>query len=263
MKQSFTQYLMVIALVAGSYFLGVYKTKTEFLEKNPNTVAQVDGAEAGQPAAPKPVEIAKVNDLFADKTNIILGNPDAPIKFVEFSDTSCPFCHVAAGVNPELSKQMNPSFVSVEDGGTYVPPVLEIKKLVEQGKAALAWIYTPGHGNGELGTLALYCANDQGKFWEAHDKLMSNEGYALVNEKVKNDRTKFADVATFLKGDLDSKKLQNCLESNKYEGRIAGDPQIASSFGYGATPTFFINDKVVEGAASWTTSFKSIVDPLL
>lgn len=261
MKQAITQYLMVIALVVGSYFLGVYKTKTEFLEKSPNTVAQVAGAETAP--APKPVEIEKVNSLFEDNTNLILGNKDAKIKFVEFSDTSCPFCHVAAGVNPTLSKEMNPRFVAVADGGSYVPPVLEIRKLVEEGKAALAWFYTPGHGNGELGTLALYCANEQGKFWEAHDKLMSNDGYTLVNEKVKNDRTKFAELTAFLTGSVDTGKLKSCLDSKKYEGRVTGDPQIASAFGYGATPTFFVNDKVVEGAASWTDSFKPIVDPLL
>jgi protein-disulfide isomerase len=92
---------------------------------------------------------------------------------------------------------------------------------------------------------------------------MNNEGYDLVNEKVKNDRTKFGELTAFLSGAVDTNKMKTCLESKKYEGRITGDPQIASSFGYGATPTFFINDQVVEGAASWTTSFASIVDPLL
>ena len=209
------------------------------------------------------IDMAKVEDLFKDKDNIVLGKRDAKIKFVEFSDTSCPFCHVAAGKNPTLSVEMNPQFKAVADGGTYVPPVEEIKKLVDEGKAALAWFYTPGHGNGELGTLALYCANEQGKFWEAHDLLMNKDGYDLVNTTVKNDRAKAGEVATFLKNAVNEGKLKSCLESKKYEARVTDDPQIASSFGYGATPTFFINDKVVEGAASWTTSFKPIVDPLL
>lgn len=261
MKQAITQYLMIILLVVGAYFLGVYKTKTEFLEKGvTNTVVQDPTPQ--QPTA-QPIEMAKVDALFADESNLVLGSRDAKIKFVEFSDTSCPYCHVAAGVNPELSKQINPRFATVENGGTYVSPVKEIKKLIDEGKAALTWIYTPGHGNGELGTLALYCANEQGKFWEAHDLLMNNKGYALVNEQIKNDRTKFAELTTFLKGAVDSTKFKSCLDSKKYEGRISSDPQIASSFGYGATPTFFINDKVVEGAASWTDSFKGIVDPLL
>lgn len=261
MKQAITQYLLVILLVVGAYFLGVYKTKTEYLEKGV-TAAAAPGAQQAAPA-PKPIDMAKVDALFADNSNLVFGNKDSKLKFVEFSDTSCPFCHVAAGLNPTLSTQMNPRFTPVADGGTYVPPVQEIKKLVDEGKAAMVWLYTPGHGNGELGTLALYCANEQGKFWEAHDKLMDKDGYALANDKVKNDRTKTGEVATFLKGVLDSGKLKSCMDSKKYEARVTGDPQIASSFGYGATPTFFINDKVVEGAASWTDSFKSVVDPLL
>lgn len=263
MKQAVTQYLMVILLVVGSYFLGFYKAKTEFLEKSANTVAAVaQPAQAAEPAA-KPVDLAQVDNLFKDENTIVLGSRDAKIKFVEFSDASCPFCHVAAGLNPQLSKQMNPQFTPVADGGSYVPPVQEIRKLVEAGKAALAWIYTPGHGNGELGTIALYCANEQGKFWEAHDKLMSNAGYTLMNDKVKNDRTKFGDVASLMNGVLDTAKLKSCLDSKKYEGHVSSDPQIAQEFGYGATPTFFINDKVVEGASSWDQAFKKIVDPLL
>lgn len=252
---------MVIMLILGAYALGVYKTKSEMLASgSANAVAQV-----GQqtPPAPQPIDMDKVEALFADKDNLVFGDRDAKIKFVEFSDTSCPFCHVAGGHNPTLAVEMNPRFKPVSEGGTYVPPVLEIKKLVDSGKAAFLWLYTPGHGNGELGTLALYCANEQGKFWQAHDLLMNNEGYALVNNTVQNDRTKAGQVATFLKSVVDEGKLKSCIESKKYEARVTGDPQIASSFGYGATPTFFINDKVVEGAASWSDSFVSIVEPLL
>ncbi len=261
MKQAITQYVMVILLIVGAFYLGVFKTKTEFLEKGAtNTVAQV-----GQQAAPapQPIDMDKVEALFADKDNLVFGDRDAKLKFVEFSDTSCPFCHVAGGHNPTLAVEMNPRFKPVSDGGTYVPPVLEIKKLVDSGKAAFLWLYTPGHGNGELGTLALYCANEQGKFWQAHDLLMNNEGYALINNTVQNDRAKSGEIAAFLKGAVDEGKLKSCIDSKKFEARVTGDPQIASSFGYGATPTFFINDKVVEGAASWSDSFAPIVEPLL
>lgn len=261
MKQAITQYLMVTLLIVGAFFLGVYKTKTEYLEKNPNTVAQVEGAQVAPVA--KPIDMAQVEALFADESNLVFGERDSKLKFVEFSDTSCPYCHVAAGLNPTLSTQINPRFTPVADGGTYTPPVQEIKKLVDEGKTAMLWVYTPGHGNGELSTLALYCANEQGKFWEAHDKLMTNEGYTLVNDTVKNDRAKSGEMASFLGSVLDSGKLKSCIDSKKYEAKVTGDPKIAQGFGYGATPTFFINDQVVEGASSWTDSFKSIVDPLL
>ncbi|MFH2085321.1 MAG: DsbA family protein [bacterium] len=261
MKQTIAQYLMVLLLVAGAYFLGVYKTKTEYLTKAPSVTQEVAGAQA-QPT-PRPIEMAKVDELFNDKSNLVFGDPGAKLKFVEFSDTSCPYCQVASGKNPELNKQISPNFVAVKDGGKYVPPELEIRKLVEDGKAAMIWLYTPGHGNGELGTLALYCANEQGKFWQTHDLLMSNKGYIFLNETVKNDRTKFAEVASFLKSAADATKMKTCFESGRYEPRVTGDPQIAQGFGYGATPTFFINDKVVEGAANWTEGFKPFVDPYL
>lgn len=261
MKQAITQYAMVVMLIVGAYFLGVYKTKTDFLEKGVGS-AQVAGDTAAAPT-PEPIDMARVDALFADQTNMVFGDRNAKLKFVEFSDTSCPYCHVASGDNPELAKQIDARFVPVSAGGTYVPPVKEIKKLVDEGKAAFAWFYTPGHGNGELGTLALYCANEQGKFWEAHDLLMSNAGYDLVNEQVLNDRKKVGEVATFLAKVTDSGKLKSCMESGKYEERVSGDPTIASGFGYGATPTFFINDQVIEGAASWDQGFEAIVKPLL
>ena len=53
----------------------------------------------------------------------MFGKKDSKILFVEFSDPSCPFCHVAAGKNPELNKQAGAQFTMEKDGGTYVPPV--------------------------------------------------------------------------------------------------------------------------------------------
>lgn len=260
MRQAITQYLVVALLVVGAYFIGVYKTKTEYLEKGVGTTGTT--AQQAQ-ATPKPVDKDAVDALFADSSNLVFGNKDAKLKFVEFSDTSCPYCHIAGGDNPELNKQAGSQFTMVADGGTYVPPVPEIRKLLDEGKAAYLWVYTPGHGNGEMGTRALYCANERGKFWAAHDLLMSNAGYEINNTTVKNDLSKAPEMAKFLASAVDETFMKDCLTSGKYDKRITSDPAIASGFGYGATPTFFINDKVVEGAASWTDAFEPIVKPLL
>lgn len=262
MRQVITQYLVVALLVVGAYFIGVYKTKTEYLEKGvPGQVAQVAGQQ--QQAAPQPIDMDKVNELFADNSNLVFGDKDAKIKFVEFSDTSCPFCHIASGKNPKLNKEVGSRFQLATDGGSYIPPVEEIKKLVDEGKAAFLWLYTPGHGNGEMGTRALYCADEKGKFWEAHDLLMSSEGYEINNTTVQNDKAKAPQMAQFLASAVDKGFMEECLKSDRYDGRITSDPALAQSFGYGATPTFFINDKVVEGAANWTDGFAPIVEPLL
>ncbi len=140
----------------------------------------------------------------------------------------------------------------VADGGTYVPPVPEIKKLVDEGKASFIFLYAPGHGSGEVGTQAMYCAYEQDKFWEAHDALMTKAGYDLLNNEVKNDLTQANKVVSLIGNKVDGNKLQKCLDSKKYANQPAEDTAFVQALGFGATPTFFVNDKVVEGAQGWS-----------
>lgn len=268
MKQNILQFVMVVCLIAGAYLIGVYKTKVEFLEKGLGTGQQAAAPTEQQPTEPPVVDQGKLETLIADNNNLVFGNKNAKIKFVEFSDPSCPYCHIAAGKNPSLNKQVDPRFQLSTDGGSYVAPVPEMKRLVDEGKAVMVWLYAPGHGNGELGTIAMYCANEKGKFWETHDKLMTTEGYDLLNEEVQNSKANAGKLADFLAGQVDKTFLKSCLESGKYDGRVDSDPQIMADFGYvppnfGGTPTFFVNETGVVGASSWTDSFEPVVKPLL
>ena len=126
-----------------------------------------------------------------------------------------------------------------------------MKKMVDSGKAAFVWIYANGHGNGELGTKAMYCAKEKGKFWEVHDLLMSEAGYKLMNEQVKNDVAKAGEMADFLKSAVKAGDMQSCLESGKYDDRIASDMAIAQQFGFKGTPSFFVNTTNFGGAYSY------------
>lgn len=251
MKQTFTQYVMVIMLVVGAYFLGVYKTKTEFLEKGAgNTVAAVTQP-GTQQAAPTTVDLEKIKEQF-DGKHITFGKASAKTLITEVSDPSCPYCHIAGGLNTELNSA-SPQFKLVKDGGTYVAPVPEIKKLVESGEASFLWIYSNGHGSGEVATQTLYCAYEQDKFWEAHDILMSAKGYTLINETVKNDLSKANLLVAEMTKVLNAKKLQSCLDSKKYSGQAAEDMAWVQSLTGGAgTPTFFVNEKIVNGAQPWS-----------
>jgi len=251
MKQAVTQYVMVILLVVGAYFLGVYKTKTEYLEKGVSATTQAGQDEtAQQPAKPVSVDLEKVKTMF-DGKHITFGDKNAKTIITEVSDPSCPYCHIATGLHPELNNS-SPQFKLVSDGGTYVAPVPEIKKLVDAGDASFIFLYAPGHGSGEVGIQAMHCAYDQGKFWEAHDKLMTKAGYDLLNNVVKNDLAESGEVVSLIGRVVDSKKLQSCLDSKKYAGQPAEDTAFVQSLGFGATPTFFVNDKVVEGAQPWS-----------
>ena len=255
MKEKFIPVLVILA-IGLVFFSGTLWQKVKNLEKGQSTTTVQPTAKA----QPK-VSLETIKSLF-DKDLIKIGDKDSKVIFVEISDPSCPYCQAAAGLNPTLNNQMGPQFKLVKDGGTYVAPVIEMKKLVDAGKASFVWIYSPGHGNGELGTKALYCANEKGKFWEAQDLLMTSKGYDLLNNTIKNDITKSGTLVTFLKSAVDSTFLKECLDSGKYDARLANDTQIASSLGFQGTPDFFVNDKNFAGAVSYE-QMRSVVDAAL
>lgn len=245
-----TNRILIVALVIAAFFIG---SLTNSLSSKKTTTTTNDST--AQPQAAAGQQAVKVSDdqikaLFTDK-NLVFGDKNSKNLIVEIADPSCPYCHIAGGENPELNQQAGSQFTLVSDGGTYVAPVPEMKKLVDSGKAAFVYIYFPGHGNGEMGAKALYCANEKGKFWDVNSKLMSNDGYNLLNNDVKNDKTKSQTLADFLSGAIDSSFMKSCLDSGKYDAKLQEDITTAQSLGAQATPDFFINTTQFTGAYSW------------
>jgi len=244
---------LIVALVVSAFLLGLLTNKVMYLEKTTNKAPAATADQAQQQAAAPAVTITQdqITSIFNDKTNIIFGDKNSKNLIVEIADPSCPYCHVAAGHNPELNAQVGAQFKLDTDGGSYVAPVPKIKELVDSGKAAFAWIFFPGHGNGEMGTKAFYCAYEQGKFWEVHNKLMTNEGYNLLNNTVLNDKAKSQQLVDFLSGTADTSKLKACIDSGKYDSKLKADTDLSTALGVSGTPGFFINTNVFPGAYAW------------
>jgi protein-disulfide isomerase len=254
---------IVVLVVFGLMFgFGALWQKVTDLEKRGATGTTTTTTQQTGQQAPT-VTIDQIKAVFDNKNVITMGDKNSKLLLVEVADPSCPYCHVAAGHDAALNNAMGPNFKLAAEGGSYVPPVQEFKKLVDSGKAAFAYIYTPGHGNGEMGTKALYCANEQGKFWPVHDLLMSAKGYEILNGVdvtntptkgpiVKNDKTKSGDLANFLKSAIDATFLKNCLDSGKYDSRLSEDTQVAQTLGVQGTPGFFVNATNFPGAYSFS-----------
>jgi protein-disulfide isomerase len=200
-----------------------------------------------QPTAQPKIDISQIKGAF-NKAVIKFGDGNGKLVILEISDPSCPYCQIAGGKNKALNTAQ---FKLVADGGTYLAPVPEIRKLVDQSKAAFALIYSPGHGAGEMGMKALYCAFEKGKFWEANDLIMSSAGYDLMNNTVKNDKTQSSKLATFLSSAVDATNMKSCLDSGRYDGQLATDAALAISIGVQGTPGFFINATNFAGAYSY------------
>lgn len=261
--------ILLLVSIGMAFAVGVLWQKVQGLEKGKPTTTATTGNTTDVATTQQQPQLTKqqLQDLFKEDV-IKFGKADSKLVLLEVSDTSCPYCHVASGKNPELNKQLDSDsqgrtqFTLVSDGGSYVAPVVEFKKLVDQGKAAFVYIYSPGHGNGELGAQALYCAHEKGKFWAAHDLLMSNKGYSLINNTVKNDKANSGTLADFLKSAVDTSFMKTCLESGKYAERVKKDVTIAASLGAQGTPFFAVNEKVFPGAYSYD-AMKATVDASL
>ncbi|NVJ22904.1 thioredoxin domain-containing protein [Myxococcus sp. AM011] len=154
------------------------------------------------------------------------GPDNAPITIVEFSDFQCPFCSRAIGAVDQVMKDYD-------------------------GKVKLVFRQFPldFHKEAQKAAEASLCANDQGKFWEMHDKLFASQS-ALQVENLKK-------YAGELK--LDQAKFDKCLDSGEKAATVKSDMADAQKVGVSGTPAFFINGIMLSGAQP-VEEFKSIID---
>lgn len=85
----------------------------------------------------------------------VLGDPDAELTIVDFSDFQCTSCR-------RFATQTEPQIVN---------------DYIEQGKVSIVFKHFPVFGPDSLtAAMASMCAHEQGKFWELHDNLYAKQG---------------------------------------------------------------------------------------
>ena len=100
----------------------------------------------------------------------------------------------------------------------------------------------PMHPNAMPAALAAMAANEQGKFWEFHDKLFANQQ--------KLSRDEYLRYAKELK--LDLGRFTKALDGATYKPQIEADTAEAAKLGVTGTPAFFVNGKFLSGAKPFT-----------
>ena len=183
-------------------------------------------------AAPPPAPAAAAPPPPAEKQDISVGDApvkgpkNAPVTIVEWSDFQCPFC------------------------GRVIPTVKQIEDTYK-GKVRLAFKHQPlpFHNNAEPAAEAAMAANEQGKFWEMHDKLFANQQSL--------DRPSLEKYAQEI--GLNMSRFKAALDASKFKERIQKDSAEGMKVGANGTPTFFINGQKVEGAQPFE-NFKAVID---
>jgi protein-disulfide isomerase len=146
----------------------------------------------------------------------VRGNPKAKVMIVEFSDFQCPFC-----------RQVETTLKNVM--GKYSDQVaLAFRDFPLQS------IHAQAQGAAE----ASHCALEQGKYWEYHDLLFSDQA----------GLEKSGLLAKAQKLQLDDKKFEACLSGGKYKTQVELDSQDGRRLGVTGTPGFFINGVFLNGA---------------
>ena len=183
---------------AGIFFSG---------KKNTNTGTYT------KPATTESVVIS-VDPITAD--DHILGNPNAPIAMIEFSDTECPFCK-------QFHQTMN-------------------KIMTSQGKdGKVAWVYrhfpiATLHPKAAKESEASECVAELGgndKFWQYMNKI-----YETTPSNNGLDATQLPKIAGEI--GIDKTKFNTCLSSGKYASKIDGQIAEAQKAGARGTPTTII-----------------------
>jgi protein-disulfide isomerase len=161
----------------------------------------------------------------------VFGPESAPVTIIEFSDFQCPFCAKGATVVEEIKQ-----------------------KYGNKVRVAFKNFPLPFHNQAKGAAMAALCAHDQeeGKFWEMHDKLFANQEKLMEQD--------LHDYAKEIELDMDS--FKECLAAQKFASQIDSSIQEGQEVGVKSTPTFYVNGILVNGAQP-LEAFSEIIDEQL
>lgn len=169
-----------------------------------------------------------------------VGDANAPITIVKFSDYQCPACRMGANAIHPLMKR-------------YPKQVKFVFMNYPLDMACNSQIKQKMHEFACESAAVAVCAADQGKFIEAYETLFENQ------ENFANGQ--IADLLSKVKG-LDLAKLKSCMTLPSTGEKIKRDVEFGTSVKIQSTPTFFINGKKVEGGLP-TNVWIKIIDKML
>jgi protein-disulfide isomerase len=168
-----------------------------------------------------------------------LGDPNAPVQIVEYSDFQCPAC---AQFHDSTLGQIIETYVTT--GQVYFVyrnfPVLDQRSSTESHDAANA----------------AYCAADQGQFWQFHDMLFANrigEGvgsFTLARLEAMGEKLGF------------ESSFNDCMRDIEHADRVLIDRTAALDAGLNSTPSFLINGQQLVGAQPFE-AFATVIEAAL
>ena len=174
------------------------------------------------------------HDMLAARTK---GRPGAPITVYEMADFQCPAC-----------REFTLSTL----------PAIE-RDYIRTGKVRWVFVNLPLsqiHKNAVAAAQVAMCAARQDKFWAVHDVLYRRQSDWASLERPWRVLIALADSAG-----VGHDSLVSCLNARATTDEIARDAQGSMRAGASATPTFYIEGGLAEGAIP-AEDFSKILDSI-
>jgi protein-disulfide isomerase len=150
------------------------------------------------------------------------GSAEAPVEITEFADYQCPFCQTFA---------------------TLQMPTIE-ERLVKTGR--VRWRYRDfplqQHSFARLAAHSAACAEEQGKYWEQHQRIYEGQSEWAGARDAGPVFRKYARAAG-----LDLGRYDACMKAGKYAGRIQASYNEGVQLGVGSTPTLLVGGRLYRG----------------
>lgn len=194
----------------------------QIIRKHPEVILEsVQAYQKQQQEQQRQAQQAFVRDMKANPRAIIgqsatTGAKAGKVVLVEFSDFQCPYCNAAHTT---------------------------LKQFMAKHKDEVTLVYkhfplTSIHAEAMPAARAAWAAGQQGKFWEYHDALFTNQGRlgeALYRETAQNLG-------------LDLPRFERDRASKAAVAAIMQDMQLAEKLGIEGTPFFVMNGAVLSGS---------------
>lgn len=171
-----------------------------------------------------------------------LGDDNATVTVIEFTDYQCPFC----------SRHFTQTFSQIK------------QEYIDTGKIKYVTRDFPlgFHPHAQKAAEASECADDQGKFWEMHDKLFQDQGtWSALPDAIPTFKQYAAGLG------LNASDFDACLDNGDKASEVQADLTAGSNAGISGTPGFWVvgpdgTGQKIEGAYPFD-SFKAAIDSML
>lgn len=165
------------------------------------------------------------------------GRADAPVTVYEMSDFQCPFCRqFTLDALPEIERD-----------------------FIQTGKVRWIFVAYPLvrlHKNAEAAAEFALCAARQNRFWEIHDLLFRHQPDWAELDAPNPVFFGLADSSH-----LDRATLTTCVDTHVTRAEVSDELQMSQRAGATATPSFWIEGGILEGAVPYPI-FKQVLDSI-